>query len=150
MEATNKIRDRSLGKLISELSRLASSYFQKRFRKYDIGPSQVITLHFIAGSNGISQSDLTRLLDIDKSSVSSQLHTLEKNAYIERRPASGDSRVKRIYVTERTKAIEASLHEDFASWTEILLDGLSGEERKTVFSLLEKIKKNAQRTIQEM
>lgn len=147
MKDLDKEQDRSLGKIVSELSRLAGRYFKKRFKMYDIGPSQVITLHFISRHNGIAQSDLTGFLNIDKSSVSSQLRTLEKNGYIVRIPAEDDSRIKKIYITGKTRTIEFPLHNVFTSWTDILLTDLSEEETEQLFLLLGRIRENAKNKI---
>ncbi|MDZ7796129.1 MAG: MarR family transcriptional regulator [Candidatus Marinimicrobia bacterium] len=145
MKELEEKRDRSLGKIISELSRLSGMYFQKQFKRYDIGPSQVTTLHFISRHNGITQSDLTHFLNLDKSSVSSQLHTLEKNGYIVRIAAKDDNRIKKIYISEKTRTIESPLHNVFTSWTDTLLADLSEEEREQLFLLLEKVKGNAKK-----
>jgi DNA-binding MarR family transcriptional regulator len=140
----------SLGRIAARLSRMADSYFQHRFRQYNIGPSQAKTLHYIIRNDGISQSALTRFLHIDKSSVTSQLAYLEKNGYIRRERAAEDKRKLRIRVTDKTRRIEASLRAAFASWTRVLLRDFDPRERRELFSLLDRVEANAQQKLQEL
>jgi DNA-binding MarR family transcriptional regulator len=146
----NKFRDmsnRSIGKEIGILSRAAHTFFQHQFKNYSIGHAQVMTLHFICRNNGRSQHELVKYFNLDKSSVTSQLNILEKNGYIIRKIDTNDSRGRMIFITEKTKAIEADLYDKFISWSKILLEGFNAEEQEKVFCLLDKMNTNAQRTI---
>jgi DNA-binding MarR family transcriptional regulator len=141
---------RSVGKIIGELSRAAQVFFQYKFKEYSIGHAQVRTLHFIAHNDGISQVELTEYLKLDKSSVTSQLTTLEKNGYIIRNVSPNDARVRTIHITEKTREILSSLKNVFASWTHTLLTNFSDEEKTDIFILLNKMQENAQTAICEI
>lgn len=134
---------KSAGKLINELSKTSHIYFKSEFKTYSIGPAQIRTLLFIAEKEGISQLELSKNLNLDKSSITSQLSILERNGYIKRLTAEQDARMHRIMLTDKTHKILESLKMVFASWTEILLDGFSEEERTEVFSYLDRMQANA-------
>jgi len=140
----------SAGKIIGEISRAAHIYFQNNFKEYSIGHAQVRTLHFIAHNEGITQVQLSDYLKLVKSSITSQLRILENNGYIKRKISHYDARVHQIFITDKTKVILEPLKNIFSTWTDILLDGLSESERKNVFLLLEKMRKNAQNKLQEI
>ncbi len=149
----NKFRDiknRSIGKEIGVLSRTAHIYFQTQFKDYSIGHAQVMTLHYICRNNGRSQNELVKHFSLNKSSVTSQLNILEKNGYIIRKTDINDSRGRKIFITEKTKAIEADLHDKFISWSRLLLEGINAEEQEKLFFLLDKMNSNAQGAILEM
>lgn len=139
----------SVGRVIGIISRTAHVYLKQKFKDYSIGYAQVMTLHFVSRQCGINQLELTRLLNLDKSSVTSQLNCLEKNGYIIRIASDEDARIRKIYITDKTRAIEESLHEVFHSWSDILLQGFSEAERNTTIMLLDKMMGNALNEINE-
>ncbi|MFO7791259.1 MAG: MarR family transcriptional regulator [Bacteroidales bacterium] len=134
---------RSVGKEIGILSRCAHKYFQHKFRYYSIGHAQVRTLHVICRHDGISQKQLIENLNLDKSSVTSQIELLEKNGYITRKIDKTDQRSKRIYITKKTETIKHDLITIFSGWSSVLMKGFTPEEKETVFCLLDKMKTNA-------
>ena len=140
----------SAGKIIGEISRAAHIYFQNDFKEYSIGHAQVRTLNFIAHNEGITQVQLSDYLKLDKSSITSQLRILENNGYIKRKISHHDARVHQIFITDKTKEILEPLKNIFSTWSNVLLDGLSESEKKNVFLLLEKMRKNAQNKLQEI
>ena len=144
MEKNNEQIKKSAGKLINELSKAADIYFKAEFRKYSIGHAQIRTLLFLAQNEGISQLELSRSLNLDKSSITSQLQTLEKNGYISRYISEVDARMHQLNVTDKTREILTPLKKVFSSWTEVLLDGFSASERTRIFYYLEKMRNNVQ------
>lgn len=150
MNTFRDIKNRSIGKEIGVLSRTAHIYFQNQFKDYSIGHAQVMTLHYISRNNGRSQNELVKHFNLDKSSVTSQLNILEKNGYIIRKIDINDSRGRKLFTTEKTKAIESDLHDKFISWSRLLLEGINAEEQEKLFFLLDKMNSNAQGAILEM
>jgi DNA-binding MarR family transcriptional regulator len=141
---------RSVGKNIGFLSRSAHRYLKHRFKDYSIGHAQVLTLNFISRHNGLSQYELANYFNLDKSSVTSQLNILEKNAYIIRKPDELDSRGRRIFITDKTEALLPELYERFSEWSKILLDGFSTEETEMVYALIGKMIRNAENAMEEL
>lgn len=150
MENIKETQNKSAGKVIGELSRAAHVFFHHQFKKYSIGHAQVRTLRFISQNNGITQAELTEYLKLDKSSVTSQLASLEKNDYIKRTISSKDARIRNINITDKTKNILSELMKVFSSWTDLLLHDFSEKEKIDVFILLEKMRENAQNRITEL
>ncbi len=141
---------RSIGKEIGFISRSSHIYFQHQFKNYSIGHAQVITLHHICKHNGLNQHELVNHFNLDKSSVTSQISILEKNGYISREKNKDDSRERKIYITEKTEAIQNNLKEKFSGWTDIMLDGFREEEKEELFSLMGKLKENVERAIKKL
>ena len=140
----------SIGRRISCLSRGAHIYFKHRFGELGLGHAQGLTLHHICRHGGINQPDLLDKVRLDKSSLTSQLNKLEENGYITREADPEDRRSKRIILTDKTRAIEAELHNIFISWTDILSDGLSEDERDMLILLLDKLQVNASHALREL
>lgn len=147
MNKTHTAPKNSIGWRIGRLSRAAHVYFKHRFGELGLGHAQGITLHHICRQDGIDQLTLLSKVRLDKSSLTSQLNKLEENGYITREPDPADRRAKRIVITDKTRAIEAELHDIFASWTRILTEGLDDSERDQLIELLDKLQVNAGRTL---
>lgn len=140
----------SIGWRIGRLQRAAHVYFKHRFGELGLGHAQGITLHHICRHNGMDQLALLDKVRLDKSSLTSQLQKLEENGYITREADPADRRAKRIVITDKTRAIEAELHDIFASWTRILTEGLNDSECDTLITLLDKLQSNASETLIEL
>lgn len=140
----------SAGRLINELSRAAHVYFQHEFKKYNIGHAQIRTLFYVAQNEGKTQKELAEYLNLDKSSITSQLQLLERNGYIRRKASDEDARKQVIAVTERTRKILPEMQNVLESWTETLLAGFEEEERNQVFRALIKMTSNAKSKLDEL
>ena len=150
MKETHTHHPVSIGYKIGRLSRSAHMYFKHRFGELGLGHAQGITLHHICRKDGMNQLELLAKVRLDKSSLTSQLNKLEENGYITREPDPKDRRAKRIVITDKTRTIEADLHDIFTSWTRILADGLSADERNVLITLLDKLQDNAVNVLHEL
>ena len=150
MKTDKEKNPKSAGKLIGGISRAAHIYFQSQFKEYSIGHAQVRTLHYIAQNDGITQMELANYLNLDKSSITSQLNILEGNGYIKKHISKSDARKLQISITNKTNKILEPLKNVFSLWTETLLDGFSEIEKIELFKYLEQMQKNANNKIQEI
>ncbi len=142
--------NKSAGRLISELSRAAHIYFQSEFKKYSIGHAQIRTLLFLVRNEGISQLELSKYLNLDKSSITSQLQILERNGYISRHTSENDARMHQLMITDKTREISEPLRMVFSSWTVTLLDGFCESEKTEIFAYLEKMLSNAKNKLDQV
>lgn len=144
------MKNQSVGKRIGALSRATHRFFGHRFKNFSIGHAQVVTLHLICRHDGMGQNELVQHFGMDKSSITSQLNILEKNGYIERRIDKNDSRGRKIFITQKTKAIEPELYEIFSSWSEFLLKGFNKAEKELLFQFLDQMIVNAQQALEDL
>lgn len=150
MENGKDKKQPSAGRLINELSRKAHIYFQHEFKKYSIGHAQIRTLFYITHNEGQTQKQLANYLNLDKSSITSQLQILERNGYISRTTSKMDARMQVISITDKTKEIIVPLQHVLSSWTETLLDGFNETERSDVFNYLERMRNNAKNKLSQI
>ena len=61
-----------------------------------------------------------------------------------------NARKHQINLTDKTREILEPLRKVFSSWTEILLDGFSENERDEIFDYLERINTNAQNKLDQI
>lgn len=136
------MKNNSAGKAIDELSRAGQIYLQHEFSKYNIGHAQVKTLLYLAENKDKTQKELVQYLNLDKSSITSQLQILEKNGYIIRQTSKVDARKQVVNITDKANKKLPELKIIFASWTNTLLAGFSEEERSDIFKYLERMREN--------
>lgn len=150
MKADTKYTIPSTGRQIARLARAAQVYFQHRFRPLGIGPAQGITLHYLSRNDGIDQMQLCTRMNLDKSSLATQLKKLEEQGYIVRETDKADRRTKKIYITPKTLAIADVLHAVFTSWSDLLLKDFTDIERDRLFLLMDKLWANTEATLNEL
>lgn len=89
-----------------------------------------------------SQKELAKRFDISPAAVANSLKKLEKDGYIARKTDDGDTRLNRIAITEKGKAILDETRTLFEGVDEKMLEGLSIEEREQLFYCLSRMKQN--------
>ncbi len=136
------MKNNSAGKIIDELSRAGQIYLQHEFSRYNIGYAQVKTLLYLAENKDKTQKELVQYLNLDKSSITSQLQILEKNGYIVRQTSKVDARKQVVNITDKANIKLPELKIVFASWTNTLLTGFNEKERSDIFKYLEKMREN--------
>ena len=150
MKETKPTNQESAGKLINEISRGSQMYFQYKFKEYNIGHAQVRTLFHIASHEGLTQKQIGEHLNLDKSSITSQLQILERNGYIIRTTSKLDARMQVIDITDKTREIMKPIRKVLSSWTETLLDGFNETERTNIFNYLGRMRANAKNKLSQI
>ena len=89
-----------------------------------------------------SQKEIAARFDISPAAVANSLKKLEKDGYITRMTDDGDTRLNRIAITEKGKAILDETKTLFEGVDEKMLEGFSEEERALLFSCFTRMKQN--------
>jgi len=125
------------------ISRYSRSYIWGRLKKFKIGIGQSNILRVLShDGDGISQEEISERLDLDNTTVARTVQKLEENGYVEKRRDKNDKRVKRIYLTKKSKKLKQSIEDAKDDLTNILLNGISDDEFQACVSVLEKMYKN--------
>ena len=98
---------------------------------------------------GISQDQLAQMMFINKSNVARQAAALEKGGFITRTPSSSDKRVLQLHPTQKALDLMPKLEQIVTEWDQQIMAGLSEDEVQTVASILQKMKENAARWVNE-
>ncbi len=133
----------SLGKYTTAIYRHIQILINKKLNKYNIGSGQYIFLYCISESEGITQKELSELINIDKATTAKAIKKLEEEKYIRRQQDENDKRNLKIYLTEKGQEFIPILKNELKEITEILSKGMSKEEILLADSLLERMLKNS-------
>lgn len=98
---------------------------------------------------GISQDQLAQMMFINKSNVARQAAALEKNGFITRTPDPSDKRVLQLHPTQKAQDLMPQLEQIVTEWDKQIMAGLTEDEVQTVAAILQKMKDNAARWVNE-
>lgn len=141
------MKRREIGHEIHAVSNLLGRKIEaeKRLRgMQDITPMQTWIVGYLHDhkDEDVFQKDIERDFTITRSTVTGILKLMEKNGLIYRLSVPEDARLKKLILTQRGEAMFQNVRSHIDKTEQMLAKGLSREEVETLFTLLEKIKRN--------
>lgn len=134
--------EKNFGFLVHDVARLMRTVYDRRTRALGLTRSQWWVLNHLYVNDGISQTGLADILDVEKPSLGRLLDRLEAADWIERRPDAGDRRVKRVHLTPRVAPLVRELRSIAGELRTEALEGLDPAERERLLGTLLLIKEN--------
>ena len=115
--------ERNFGFILHDVARLLRTTFDRRVRELGLTRSQWWVLTHLFRKEGLTQSELADVLELEKASLCRLLDRLESKGWVRREADGRDRRVKRIYLTE---AVEPSMKVMRAIAADVRADALAG------------------------
>jgi DNA-binding MarR family transcriptional regulator len=134
--------ERNFGFLVHDIARLMRVAYDRRARGLGLTRSQWWVLNHLYFNQGITQSALADVLDIERPTLGRLLDRLEAKGWVERRADASDRRVKRIYLTGEVKDLMRALRQIAAGLRVAALNGIDEGERRQLLDTLRLIKAN--------
>jgi len=138
---------REIAFTIMDVARLLKTYADQRARQLRISRAQWAVLVRIERTEGLKQSELAELLDLQPISLTRLLDRLADNGLIERRADPNDRRANRLYLTPAAKPLLGRLSELGADMMETVLEGLDEKSIERMLKQLVTLKDNLRRAI---
>ena len=113
--------------------------FKKLLKPYGLTNIQHIILESLRSEPGATASELGKLLILDKATLSGVIDRLGESNWIAKQVDSGDSRIQRLYLTDKSRKIVEELCEKRERFDEVLLAHFSIEERVILKRLLKEL-----------
>mgnify|MGYP000736844502 CR=1 FL=1 len=92
-----------------------------------------------------SQNDIARSMDVSAATIAVSLKKLEKGGYIKRETVEEDNRFNKITITEKGNKVVEQSKQIFDLVHQKVFEGFSEEEKRTLFTLLQKLNSNLDR-----
>ena len=127
--------------------RCAMRFREKELMDTGLSGCQTPYLTALFRQSGLSQEEMAKRLNVNKSSVTRQLALLEEKGYVERRPDPKDKRSLLIYPTEKALALEERIFQVYGAWNRYLTQDLSPEEKAELSRLMGKIADKAEQYV---
>jgi MarR family transcriptional regulator for hemolysin len=138
---------REIAFTIMDVARLLKTYADQRARQFGISRAQWAVLLRIDRTEGLKQSELAEMLDLQPISLTRLLDRLAHNGLIERRSDPNDRRANRLYLKPAAKPLLGRLSELGADMMETVLEGLDAKAVDRMLKELGVLKDNLRRAI---
>lgn len=133
------MRKESLGKYIAAIHRNTQIIINQKLKDYDIRSGQHDFLYVIANNEGLSQKELSDILNIGKATTAKAVKNLLESGYIKRLTDDKDKRFYKLYLTEKGEDIKDIINGTFEEMIEIYSTGFSEVDYETTLESLSQI-----------
>ena len=137
-----EIFEENIGLLIHDVARLLRVLYDRQMASIGLTRSQWWLLTYLFFKDGINQSELAILMDMEKAPLSRLLDRMEKKGWVIRKNESKDRRTKNIYLTESIKPLISSMRDKAAEYRSETLSILTDKERNKLKDILQILKKD--------
>jgi MarR family transcriptional regulator, transcriptional regulator for hemolysin len=134
--------DHNLGFLVHDVARLMRVAYDRRAKALGLTRSQWWVLNHLYFNDGIIQSELADLLDVEKPTLGRLLDRLEVKGWVARQADRHDRRAKRVHLTGEVQAVMRALRGIAAGLRNDALEGMDASAQRQLFDSLLLIKAN--------
>ena len=134
---------RSLGFLLADTSRLVRLRFDQRASaELGLTRAQWRVLAHLRRRQGINQTELADILEIEPITLGRHIQRLEAKGYVERRPNPDDRRAWLVYLSREVKPVLDAMRRLSEATREEALAGMPPDKREELIDMLLAIKRN--------
>ena len=134
--------EENIGLLIHDVARLLRVLYDRQMSSIGLTRSQWWLLTYLFFKDGINQSELAILMDMEKAPLSRLLDRMEKKGWVIRKNENKDRRTKNIYLSESIKPLISSMRDKAAEYRSESLSILTDKERNKLKDMLQILKKD--------
>ena len=137
-----ELPERNLGFLLHDVARLMRKRFEQNARGLGLTRSQCQVLAHLARNEGIQQSGLADILEVEPITLTRLLDRLEEAGLVERRAHPTDRRIRQLHLTSKAHPLIADIFTIGAATRGEALECVAEEDRDRLFSVLSRMKAN--------
>ena len=134
--------EREIAFNLMDVARMLRTYADQRGRQFGISRAQWVVLVRLDRSEGLKQSELAEILDLQPISLTRLLDRLAENELIERRPDPNDRRANHLYLTPAARPMLERLGALGLEIMTTVLDGIDAETQERLLRDLVVMKDN--------
>ena len=136
---------RNFGFILNDVARLLRTAFDRRVKSLELTRSQGWVLNHLFRNDGVTQSELADILQVEKATLGRLLDRLEAKGWVRRENHADDRRAKLVFLTEEVEPALKAMRAAAAELRRDALAGLSGEDQTRFVDALLAIKSNLSR-----
>src|SRR5512139_1291395 len=133
---------------LAEVQRMVRAYADKQAARYGITRAQWAVLAKVERSEGMKQSELAELMEMQPITLTRLIDKLCGNDWIERRSDPSDRRVNRLYLKKAGRQLLGKLGGLRSELTANALDNIHPADAQRLLTQLETIKENVRNAAQ--
>jgi MarR family transcriptional regulator, transcriptional regulator for hemolysin len=126
--------------LLHDVARLLRVEADKRARQHGMTRAQWAILIWLERQPGISQKELSELLEVEPITVARLIDRLETRGMVERRPDPRDRRIWRLHLLTPAREVLHEIDDHRADMTRIVTDGIDEMSLETMTEALLRMK----------
>lgn len=133
---------RNFGFILNDVARLLRTTYDRRMKALGLTRSQWWVLTHLYRNDGVTQSELAEILEIEKPTLGRLLDRLEANGWVQRKEHSEDRRAKRVFLTDEVAPAMNAMREAAAELRRDALAGLTTLQQSQFVDTLIAVKAN--------
>ena len=133
---------RNFGFLVNDVARLLRTAYDRRIKKLGLTRAQWWVLTHLFRGDGVSQTELAEMLEIEKPTLGRLLDRLEAKGWVRREHDARDRRVWRVHLTEEVEPALRTMRVIAGDLRRDALAGMKAAEREGFVDALLAIKAN--------
>lgn len=141
--------ERDFGFILSDVARMLRTLADQEARKFGMTRAQWVVLFRLQRSEGLKQSELADILDIQPITLTRLIDRLCDNGLIERRSDPNDRRAKRLFLTPAARPVLDRLNVVSNEMMARVLAGVEHSAVKAMTKHFSGIKENLRQAISE-
>ena len=130
------------GFLLTQICKLHRACSNQQLEAIGMYKGQELIICELWQQDGLTQSDLVERLEIQPSTLTNALNSMEKSGLVQRKPDEADQRVSRVYLTERAGEIWPQVQQVWDDMEARTFANLTVEERVLLRRLLMQVYEN--------
>ncbi|KRE82467.1 hypothetical protein ASG89_14515 [Paenibacillus sp. Soil766] len=134
----------SIGFWLKKNYRNACNYLDQRLEEQGVTNSQLGVLIILWEQEGLTQKDMVQILGIQPASMTFLLRNLEEKNLIRRVQDKVDTRINRIYVTEKGSSIKLACLAIVEEGEQMIRQGFSDQEIALMLQWMKRVDRNFQ------
>ncbi len=127
---------------IGMIARALDAISNIEFKQLQLTKGQYLYIVRIFEQEGIFPDQLAELIKVDRTTAARAIKKLEENGFIEKKDDLHNKKIKRLYTTEKGKAIYPFIRRENDFSNNMSLNGLTKAERETLLGLLQRVREN--------
>ena len=132
----------TIGYLMVQVSRAHRNQAGAVLAELGLHIGQEILLMYLWENDGLIQSELTELMQVEAPTLTKMLNRMEKAGLLERRRDAVDARVCRVYLTQMGRELQAPVTDAWNVLEQRILNDLTLEEQLLFRRLLLQVRSN--------
>lgn len=128
---------------IGTIARALDSIANIEFKEMQLNRGQYLYLVRISENPGIISDHLAGMLNVDRTTTARSIKKLEQNQLIRKENDQQNKKIKHLFVTELGQKLAKQIEKENAYSNEVVLAGLSTQQRIELAALLQIVEKNA-------
>jgi MarR family transcriptional regulator, transcriptional regulator for hemolysin len=142
-------KNREFGFMLNDVARLLRTYADHKAAQFGMTRAQWAVLVRLDRFEGLNQSELAEMLDLQPITLTRLLDKLSDSGLIERRPDPDDRRAKRLFLTAAARPLLRQLSVLGEETMTSTLEGLAPKDIEQMIAQLAIVKENLRRLIHQ-